>query len=105
MQQKKAKKLSPSMREKRHYLIVLVDDCQPEKFIKDAILSYIGTLGWAKAGPQIIETGRLNGKNYIILSVITKWQDNIKAALAVSGKCRIIGISGTIKKAKEKWLR
>ena len=100
----KAKKLSPSLREKRHYLVVIVNNDNAEKIIKDAILSYLGTWGFAKAGPQIIETGTSKGKKYAILSVITKWQEHAKACIALTGKCKIIGISGTIKKAREKWL-
>jgi len=100
----KAKKLSPALREKRHYLVVLVDASEPEKFVKDSIMHYIGIWGFAQAGPQIIEAGKSNGNNYVILSVLTKWQELVKSALALSGKCRVIGISGTIHKAKEKWL-
>ena len=100
----KAKKLSPALREKRHYLVILVDAGEPDKFVKDSIMHYMGIWGFAQAGPQIIEVGKLNGKSYVILSVLTKWQELVKSALALSGKCRVIGISGTIKKAKEKWL-
>ena len=92
------------MREKRHYLVVLVDASDAEKFVKDSIMQYIGIWGFAQAGPQVIETGKLKEKNYAILSVITKWQELVKSALALSGKCRVIGISGTINKAREKWL-
>jgi RNase P/RNase MRP subunit POP5 len=96
----KAKKLSPSLREKRHYLAVMDGD---EKLIESVILSYIGAWGWAKAGVQIKEEGKINDRHYSILSVITKWQEQVKAALALS-KCKVIGISGTIRKLKQKWL-
>jgi RNase P/RNase MRP subunit POP5 len=100
---KKAKKLKPSLREKRHYLVVLVENENPERIVKDAILSYLGEWGLASSGAQIVEVGQSKGKNYAIVSVITKWQSNVKAALALKN-LKVIGISGTIKKAKEKFL-
>ena len=97
---KKAKKLKPSLREKRHYLVVLAEN---DKIVRDAILSYLGEWGLASSGAQIAETGQAKGKNYTIVSVTTKWQSNVNAALALKN-LRVIGISGTMKKAKEKFL-
>lgn len=82
----------PSLKEKRHYLVIKPGN--KEKLDK-ILIDFLGILNYARAGPQVIETR----KEYTILSVITKYVKEIKAALAQSDfKC--VGVSGTIKKSR-----
>ncbi|MEM2369097.1 MAG: Rpp14/Pop5 family protein [Candidatus Pacearchaeota archaeon] len=108
-------KLKPSMREKRHYLLIKSSKPIEEKELKarinEAILKFIGILGYANAGPLFvkIEDEKINKlmqeKNLIVLSVITKFVDHVKAALILAKTKEIqlecIRVSGTIKKLKE----
>ncbi len=107
-------KLLPSLREKRHYLVLIINDKKLnnkkiKEIINKAILNFIGVLGYAKAGPLFVEMGQTGKRKtdenfYVILSVTTKHVDVVRASLALTNvKC--IGVSGTIKKAKEKFLR
>jgi len=95
-----------TLREKRHYLVLTSgESCEDD--IKKAILDFIGTLGYAKAGVFFVEQDKVNDKHfYFIVSVVTKHVDEVKAAIALMKKPRVrcIGVSGTIKKAKEKFL-
>lgn len=99
-------RMLPTLREKRHYLVLTSDEsCEDE--IKKAILDFIGTLGYAKAGVFFVEQDKVNHKQtYFIISVVTKYVDQVKASIALMKKprARCIGVSGTIKKAKEKFL-
>ena len=84
----KLKSLKPSMREKKHYLLLKGDFSKDDA--EKAILDYIGVLGYAKAAPVWI-----SGK---ILAVNRKYVDNVKASFAFSGeKIEVIKVSGTIK--------
>lgn len=84
-------KLQPSLQSKRRYL--LIRGAGKEE-IEQAILDYVGILGWAKAAPFFIGG---EGKE-IILAVERKEIDNIKAALALSAeKINVIRVSGTLK--------
>ncbi|MEM4152723.1 MAG: Rpp14/Pop5 family protein [Candidatus Pacearchaeota archaeon] len=92
-------KLLPTLREKRHYLVIKPIYETNEKELKEkidgAIFDFIGIYGYAKAGPLYIEVKN----NYAIVSVTTKWVDKVKASFIFTDlKC--VGISGTIKKAR-----
>ena len=103
-------KLLPTLREKRHYIVLIAetkkaDEKKLREIINRAILNFIGILGYAKAGPIFIGTEKINkNKIYFIISVTTKYTDKVKASLALidepglSIKCA--GVSGTIKKSK-----
>jgi len=98
-------KLMPTLREKRHYIVVISEDKserETKEIIDRAILDFIGTLGYAKAGPLFIESCKADDKVYFIISVVTKYVDSVKAAVALIKKPRVqcVGVSGTIKKAK-----
>ena len=103
-------KLKPTLREKRHYLVIAVEtdkdmnEKQLRDIIKNSILEFIGTLGYAKAGPLFIETGKMKKGYYIIVSVLTKYVDHVKGACALIHakdlSVRCIGVSGTIKKSR-----
>ena len=89
-------KLLPSLKEKKHYLVFSGEKEKVEK----SLLEFLGILGFAKANPVIVEIK----KNYGILSFNSKYADEIRTAFAFSN-IRTLGISGTIKKAKEKFLK
>lgn len=103
-------KLKPTLREKRHYLVLAIEtgkelsDKEIKTIIQNSILEFIGTLGYAKAGPLFIETGKMKKGYYIIVSVLTKYVDHVKGACALIHEkglsIRCIGVSGTIKKSR-----
>jgi len=77
------KKLYPSHRENKRYLLVEASKEQVEK----AILEFIGILGYAKAGVMFIDK---------ILAVNRQELDKVRAALLMAG-IKIRRVSGTIK--------
>ena len=82
-------KLKASHQSKKRYL--LLEHCKQED-VKEAILSGIGVLGWAKANPVF-----LSRDNKLILAVERTELDRIKACLALSSASLIIKkISGTL---------
>jgi len=115
---KKKLKLMPSLREKRHYVVVMTEEKKGEnikeekikEIINNTILDFIGILGYAKAGPIFVETGKIDNvreikkRFYFIISVTTKYVDKVKAAISLINESslvfRCIGVSGTIKKSK-----
>ena len=64
------------------------------------MFKFLGVLGMAKANPKVIETKGSLG----ILSFNRQHTDEIKAAFALSG-IHTLGISGTIKRAKQKFYK
>lgn len=94
-------KLLPTLREKRHYLVIKpkskqeMSEKELHEKIDKAILDFIGIFGYAKAGPLFIEVKR----NYVIVSITTKYVKSIKAALALSD-LECVGVSGAIKKVR-----
>lgn len=69
------------------------------KKIEQAILEFLGVYGYAKAGIKFISFE----KEKSIISVTTKYVSQVKAALAMQG-LGCVGVSGTIKRAREKFL-
>lgn len=92
-------KLLPTLREKRHYLVIKSKQEMSEKELHEkidkTILDFIGIFGYAKAGPLFIELK----KDYAIVSITTKFVEQVKAALALSDM-ECVGVSGTIKKVR-----
>jgi len=90
-------KLLPSLREDKRYLaLILKRKFDVKKQIENAVLKFLGLLGYAKAGLIVIETGNKNKKNYAIISVNRNSVNDLKSSLLLKDiKC--IGISGTIK--------
>lgn len=82
-------KLKPSMYDKRRYFIV---DASNEK-IEEAILEYIGILGYAKSAYKEVKDERIKGKT--IGSCLSKSLNDIRAALSFKA-IRIEKVSGTI---------
>ena len=101
---RKLKILLPTLREKKHYLVVTVnaeDKKEAVKMVDNSVLDYIGVLGYAKASPVFVDFIKEKGK--AIMAVNRKYVVDVKAALLFSGlKC--VGVSGTIKKAREKFM-
>lgn len=91
------KALKPSHREKKRYLLISGKDANA-KNIDEAILKYIGILGYAKASPQIIKLEEpREGK--IVLSVKRAEIDKVKASFLLSGlDIRVEMVSGMINK-------
>jgi RNase P/RNase MRP subunit POP5 len=88
------KPLKPSHREHKRYLLLAGKDAN-KKEIEDAILKFIGVLGFAKACPEVVKS---TGKG-IILSVNRKEVDKIRAAFLLSGKDICIkNVSGILRK-------
>ncbi len=78
------KKLKPSFRENKRYLVVNAGKEKVEK----AILDFIGILGYSKAGIIWIKEN--------VLAVNREALNNVKASLAFAG-IKVSRISGTIK--------
>ncbi len=92
-------KLLPSLREDKRYMALVLEKKEKEdikKRIENAILKFLGLLGYAKAGAIIIETGKKGDKNYAVLSVNRSSVNDIKSALILK-KIKCIGVSGTVK--------
>jgi len=88
------KALKPSHREHKRYLLVSGNDASREN-IEDAILKYVGILGYSRACPIIIKQAGAK----IIVSINRQELDKVRAALLVSGKqMRIEKVSGAIGK-------
>lgn len=85
---KKEKKLKPSMREKKRYL--LLGKASKEK-VEKAVLDYIGILGYGKAGVKWIKEN--------ILAVNRKQVDKVKSSLLLAG-IAVRRVSGTLKSLK-----
>ena len=116
--------LSSSLREKRHYLAIEIlaesslSTEQAKKVILAAIKDFLGSSEAAVAGAQVIGLHTQREKKYGlfalrgILSVNRKKVMKCSAALAllsaIDGKkasCTVRGVSGTLRKLREKFLK
>ena len=90
------KPLKPSHREKKRYLLVKGKEAN-KKIIKEAILEYIGVLGFAEASPQVIK----ENKEKVIISINRKSLEKVRASFVMSGKdLEVIRVSGSVGKLK-----
>jgi ribonuclease P/MRP protein subunit POP5 len=102
------KPLLPTLREKKRYIVYKIiseekiDNNQAQKEIKNQCLRFLGELGYAKAGIQLIKPN--------IIRVTTKYLDQTKMALGLIKNINnkkvivdVIGVSGILKKAREKF--
>ena len=88
------KALKPSHKEDKRYLLLSGKDVNG-KNIDEAVLRFVGILGYAKACPQIIRTT----KKKLILAINRKELDKIRASFLMSGKdIKIDRVSGMIGK-------
>jgi len=90
------KPLKPSHREKKRYLLVKGKDAN-KKTVDEAILEYIGVLGFAEASPQVIK----GSKEKVIISINRKSLEKVRASFVMSGKdLEVIRVSGSVGKLK-----
>lgn len=81
--------LKPSARDSRRYFLVSA----PNKEIEEAILEYIGVLGFAKSAYKEVKDKKF--KDRTIGSCLTKSLNDVRAALSFKG-IKIEKVSGTI---------
>ena len=81
------KPLKPSMREKKRYLMLKGNFTRKE--VEDAIMRYIGILGYSKTSPMWIE------KN--ILAVNRSEVDKVRASFVLTKNIQVFKVSGTLK--------
>jgi len=90
------KKLLPSQHEKKRYL--LIETNESSKMLDNAMLKFLGELGYAKASPLVIE----KKDKYVVLAVNRKYVDDVITAFILSGRNVKIRLkSGTLKRIKE----
>jgi len=89
-------KLKPSARDRRRYFLVRSSNAR----VEDAILDYIGILGFARSAYLKINVSREKkwnlGRGYMIGSCLVKSLDDVRAGLALVG-VRIEKVSGTLR--------
>ena len=86
--------LKPSHRERKRYLLIKGKDTS-KKNIEDAILEFIGVLGFAEASPSFIKTD----KEKVVLSINRKSLDKVRTSFLLSRKdIKIIKVSGSVNK-------
>jgi len=83
MQRKKEKILRPSLRENKRYLLIESSKTQVEQ----AILDYIGILGFSKASPMFISNQ--------ILAINREMLNEVRASLLLAG-IKVKKVSGTL---------
>ena len=102
------KPLLPSLKEKKRYLIFEViskDKNYPEKEIKDSFLKLFGEVGLSEAGLIFLKNKYKNNRG--IIKVNNKNVDRLKASFCILKKpiIKSVGVSGTLKKAQDKYLK
>lgn len=110
------KPLKPSLKEKKRYVvfeIISEKEISQDKIIEAVnrvCLDFMGILNFGKAGVLILRN-QLNG-NKGMIKVNNKFVDHLKASLMLLTEIdkskvnvRVIGVSGIIKKAKEKFMK
>jgi ribonuclease P/MRP protein subunit POP5 len=113
----KRPKIKPSKREKKRYIVFEIVSIEKPEFkdVKDAILSaclkYLGEFGYTKSRIYVIENLYSKEKRRGMLRVTNKSIEGIKSVLGMIKKInnqditlRLLGISGILKKAKNKFL-
>ena len=91
------KALKPSHREKKRYLLISGKDAN-SKDIEEAILKFIGVLGYAKASPMFVKLEKPRvGK--IVISINRSELEKVRASFVLFGKdIRIERVAGSIGK-------
>ena len=111
---KRQKPLLPSLKEKKRYLVYeamsknQLDRESLQKEIKKGFGDYVGSLGMAKAGIMFLKDWK-NNKG--IVRINNNYVDNLRATLVQvnsvkddSVLLRSVGVSGILKKARNKFL-
>ncbi|MBS3092856.1 hypothetical protein J4466_05560 [Candidatus Pacearchaeota archaeon] len=87
------KPLKPSMKENKRYLLLKGSFSKSD--VEEAVLKYIGILGYAKAAPMWVSDR--------ILAVNRKEVDKVRASFVLSkGKIEVAKVSGTIRGLRKK---
>lgn len=95
------KSLKPSHRENKRYILIKGEDASKEN-IDNAILEFIGVLGYAEASPQVVK----HSVNSVVLAMNTKSLNKIRASFMMSNKdLSIVKVSGTLKKLRWKRMK
>ncbi|MAE50038.1 hypothetical protein CMI48_04410 [Candidatus Pacearchaeota archaeon] len=84
-------KQKPSGKVHRRYLLI---KGVSEKNIREAILEFVGVLGFAEADPQFV---RKLKASEVVLAVERGALVKVRAALAASGVGEVVKVSGTLK--------
>ncbi len=84
-------RLKPSAKDKRRYLLI---DEADNKNIEEAVLKYLGVLGFAKSRYMRISGEQPKGK--VVGSCVRKELENVRAALTLSN-IKIERVANTIK--------
>ncbi|MEK6886178.1 MAG: hypothetical protein AABX17_04390 [Nanoarchaeota archaeon] len=88
------KALKPSHREHKRYLLISGKDAS-QKNIDEAVLRFVGILGYAKASPSVVKS---KGSK-IILAINRSELEKVRASLKLSGKdMHVENVSGMINK-------
>ena len=83
-------KVKSNARLNRRYLLIEGSKTDVEK----AIISYVGTLGWAKASPMFVK----EQDKKIILAINREEIDRVIGSFAISkNKINVLKVSGTLK--------
>ena len=90
------KALKPSHREHKRYLLLEGKDADKDK-IFDAILKFIGILGYAKASPQMIKPEK--NPSAIVLAINRAELEKVRASFLLSNlDIKIKKVSGILNK-------
>lgn len=98
-------KQKPSQKVHRRYLLIRRAS---EKKIREAILEFVGVLGYAEADPQFVSTSSFrkrpsrssenyNGASDVVLAVERGSLTKVRAAFAASNCGEVVKVSGTLK--------
>jgi len=97
----------PSLREKKRYIVFELekDNKNAKIIIKKALEKFLGILGMSKVNPVIMDD-KFDGKKGII-RINHKYKDEVIVALNLiqDFKINVVGVSGILKKAEEKFLK
>jgi len=90
------KPLKPSHREKKRYLLIKGNDVS-KKNIEDAILEFIGVLGFAEVSPMFVKVS----KSQITLAINRNSLDKVRTSFLMSKKdMNIVKVSGSVGNVK-----
>jgi len=90
------KPLKPSHREKKRYLLIKGKNAN-KKNIEEAVLEFVGVLGYAAACLQFVSLGR----GRVVLCINRGMLEKVRTSFLMSGKdIQVVKVSGSVKKLK-----
>lgn len=103
------KRLLPSLREKKRYIVFEYDKTMDTKkittIVENALERFLGILGMSKANPVVMEDKFLDGQGIIRINHAFKDEVIVGLSLIEETSVRVIGVSGILKKAETKYFR